>query len=77
MAHSRGNLFILSAPSGAGKSSLINSLVNRKSLVRTSNSPGSTIKINYFKLGDKLMLVDLPGHGYAKRAKHLVENLSF
>jgi len=62
--------------SNVGKSSLINSLVNRKNLVRTSNSPGSTIKINYFKLGDKLMLVDLPGHGYAKRAKHLVENLS-
>ncbi|MBY0581244.1 MAG: ribosome biogenesis GTP-binding protein YihA/YsxC [Rickettsiales bacterium] len=62
--------------SNVGKSSLINSLVNRKNLVRTSNSPGSTIKINYFKLGDKLMLVDLPGHGYAKRAKHVVENLS-
>lgn len=62
--------------SNVGKSSLINSLVNRKNLVRTSNCPGSTIKINYFKLADKLMLVDLPGHGYAKRAKYLVENLS-
>lgn len=62
--------------SNVGKSSLINALVNRKNLVRTSNTPGSTIKINYFNLGEKLVLVDLPGHGYAKRAKILVENLS-
>jgi GTP-binding protein len=62
--------------SNVGKSSLINALVNRKNLVRTSNTPGSTIKINYFNLGEKLVLVDLPGHGYAKRPKSLVENLS-
>ncbi|WPX96832.1 ribosome biogenesis GTP-binding protein YihA/YsxC [Candidatus Bandiella euplotis] len=61
--------------SNVGKSSVINALVNRKKLVRTSNTPGSTIKINYFKLAERLMLVDLPGHGYAKRAKHLVEDL--
>ena len=48
--------------SNVGKSSIINALVNRRNLVRTSNSPGSTIKINYFKLGDKLMLVDLQEH---------------
>ena len=63
--------------SNVGKSSLINTLVNRKNLVRTSNTPGSTIKINYFNLADKLTLVDLPGHGYTKRSKELVNKLSY
>ena len=63
--------------SNVGKSSLINTLVNRKNLVRTSNTPGSTIKINYFNLADKITLVDLPGHGYTKRSKELVNKLSY
>ena len=55
--------------SNVGKSSLINSLTNRNSLARVSNTPGRTKQLNFFSLGNKLMLVDLPGHGYAKAAK--------
>ncbi len=52
--------------SNVGKSSLINVLVNRKSLVRTSSTPGRTQLINFFSVNDRFMLVDLPGYGYAK-----------
>lgn len=52
--------------SNVGKSSLINTLVNRKRLVRTSRTPGRTQLINFFSINDRLMLVDLPGYGYAK-----------
>jgi len=53
--------------SNVGKSSLINLLVNRKSLVRTSNTPGRTQLINFFSVNnDSFMLVDLPGYGFAK-----------
>jgi GTP-binding protein len=55
--------------SNAGKSSLINALTNRKSLARVSHTPGRTREINFFKLGDRLMLADLPGYGYAKASK--------
>ena len=51
--------------SNAGKSSLINALTGRKSLARTSNTPGRTRQINLFSLGGKLMLADLPGYGFA------------
>ncbi len=51
--------------SNVGKSSLLNALTNRKSLARTSNTPGRTQEINYFEVGDLLYLVDLPGYGYA------------
>ena len=52
--------------SNVGKSSLINSLVNRKRLVKTSTTPGRTQLINFFIINAGLMLVDLPGYGYAK-----------
>src|SRR5512133_635443 len=52
--------------SNVGKSSLINVLVNRKSLVRTSSTPGRTQLINFFAVNDELSLVDLPGFGYAE-----------
>lgn len=52
--------------SNAGKSSLINSIVNRKDLVKVSSTPGKTKSINLFLLNDHLFLVDLPGFGYAK-----------
>jgi len=52
--------------SNVGKSSLLNVLVNRKSLVRTSSTPGRTQLINYFDLNEELYLVDLPGYGFAK-----------
>ncbi|MBL8381366.1 MAG: YihA family ribosome biogenesis GTP-binding protein [Burkholderiales bacterium] len=55
--------------SNAGKSSAINTLVNRKRLAFTSRTPGRTQQINFFALGDAKYLVDLPGYGYAKVAK--------
>lgn len=55
--------------SNVGKSSLINALTGRKALARTSNTPGRTQQVNFFNLGDRLMLADLPGYGYAKAPK--------
>ncbi len=52
--------------SNVGKSSLINALTNRKTLARISNTPGRTREINFFDLGGRLVLVDLPGYGYAR-----------
>lgn len=52
--------------SNVGKSSLINKLVNRKRLVKTSNTPGRTQLLNFFQVNDALSLVDLPGYGYAR-----------
>ena len=57
--------------SNVGKSSLINSLVNRKSLARTSSSPGKTQTINFYNVNDALYLVDLPGYGYAKASEQV------
>lgn len=57
--------------SNAGKSSLINALTGRKALARVSQTPGRTREINFFRLGERLMLVDLPGYGYAKASKGL------
>lgn len=56
--------------SNVGKSSLINALMNRKSLARTSSSPGKTQTINYYNISNAMYLVDLPGYGYAKAAIH-------
>ena len=55
--------------SNVGKSSLLNALTGRKRLARTSNTPGRTREINFFDLGGRLMLADLPGYGYAKAPK--------
>jgi GTP-binding protein len=52
--------------SNVGKSSLINTLVSRRKLVQTSSTPGKTRLINFFRVNDALMLVDLPGYGYAR-----------
>ena len=52
--------------SNVGKSSLLNAITKRKSLARTSNTPGRTQQINYFSVSNKLYIVDLPGYGYAK-----------
>jgi GTP-binding protein len=66
--------------SNVGKSSLINVLVNRKGIARTSSRPGRTQSINFFQLGSRLYFVDLPGYGYArvpmkvkKSWQHMVE----
>ncbi len=56
-----------SGRSNVGKSSLINSLLGRKSLARVSSSPGKTITVNFYDVDKKLFLVDLPGYGFAKR----------
>jgi len=55
--------------SNVGKSSLVNALTGRKTLARTSNTPGRTQQLNFFNLGDALNLVDMPGYGYAKVSK--------
>ncbi|MBQ9161943.1 MAG: YihA family ribosome biogenesis GTP-binding protein [Clostridia bacterium] len=55
--------------SNVGKSSLINSLLGRKSLARVSSSPGKTITVNFYEVDKKLFLVDLPGYGFAKRSR--------
>jgi GTP-binding protein len=55
--------------SNVGKSSLINALTGRNALARTSDTPGRTRQLNFFALADRLLLVDLPGHGYARAAK--------
>lgn len=60
--------------SNVGKSSLVNALTNRKTLARTSNTPGRTQQVNFFDLGGRLHLVDLPGYGYAKASKDKVQS---
>ncbi|MRH20906.1 ribosome biogenesis GTP-binding protein YihA/YsxC [Rhodovulum strictum] len=59
--------------SNVGKSSLINALTGRKALARASNTPGRTQEINYFTLGERHYLVDLPGYGYAEAPVAVVE----
>jgi len=55
--------------SNVGKSALLNALTGRKTLARTSGTPGRTRLLNFFKLGGRLILVDLPGYGYARASK--------
>lgn len=58
--------------SNVGKSSLLNALTNRKALARTSNTPGRTQQLNFFDLGHRLQLVDMPGYGYAAAGREKV-----
>ena len=60
--------------SNVGKSSLINALCNQKALARVSNTPGRTKQLNFFELGERLTLVDMPGYGYAQAAKSVKED---
>ena len=57
--------------SNVGKSTLVNALTGRKSLARASNTPGRTRQLNFFDLGGRLTLVDMPGYGYAQAAKEI------
>ena len=57
--------------SNVGKSSLINGLLNRKSLARTSSQPGKTQTINFYEINQMFYLVDLPGYGYAKASEEI------
>jgi GTP-binding protein len=59
--------------SNVGKSSLLNTLWNRKSMARTSAQPGKTQTINYYNVNDVCYMVDLPGYGYAKVSRELAE----
>ena len=59
--------------SNVGKSSLLNALTGRKALARTSNTPGRTRELNYFRVGEALHIVDMPGYGYAKAPKAQVK----
>ncbi|MBS0527100.1 MAG: YihA family ribosome biogenesis GTP-binding protein [Proteobacteria bacterium] len=59
--------------SNVGKSSLVNALTGRRTLARTSSSPGHTRQINFFDLGHRLFLVDLPGYGFAQVSKSMKE----
>ena len=59
---------VFSGRSNVGKSSLINTLLNRKSLARVSSTPGKTITVNFYDIDGKIYFVDIPGYGYAKRA---------
>lgn len=60
--------------SNVGKSSLINALTGRNTLARTSHTPGRTQQLNFFQLGERLMIVDMPGYGYAKASKAMIES---
>jgi len=60
---------VIAGRSNVGKSSLINLLLNRKSLARVSGSPGKTRTINFYDVNDSFRIVDLPGYGYAKYLK--------
>lgn len=57
--------------SNVGKSSLLNALTGRHSIARTSNTPGRTRELNYFRVGEDLAIVDMPGYGYARAEKKL------
>lgn len=65
--------FAFAGKSNVGKSSLINALINRKALARTSSQPGKTQTINFYNVEDALYFVDLPGYGYAKVSQETKE----
>ena len=67
----KGNLpeIVLVGKSNVGKSSFVNTMINRKSLARTSNVPGKTRQINFYNIDEKFYFVDLPGYGFSKMSK--------
>ena len=67
--------FALVGRSNVGKSSLINSLLNNKSIAKISSKPGKTLLINHFRINDKFYIVDLPGYGYATISKKIKQDI--
>lgn len=65
--------FAFAGRSNVGKSSLLNALMNRKGLARTSNTPGRTQELNFFDIGGQFRFVDLPGYGYARASRTKVD----
>lgn len=67
----KGNLpeIVLVGKSNVGKSSFVNTMINRKALARTSNTPGKTRQINFYNIDEKFYFVDLPGYGFSKMSK--------
>lgn len=66
---------VLVGKSNIGKSSFVNTMVNRKKLARTSSEPGKTRQINFYNMDDKFYFVDLPGYGYSKMCKNEQEQV--
>ena len=66
---------VLVGKSNVGKSSFINTMINRKSLARTSSEPGKTRQINFYNIDDTIYFVDLPGYGYSKMSKQEQEKV--
>ena len=71
MQYPKNNLpeIVLVGKSNVGKSSFINTMINRKNLARTSSQPGKTRQLNFYNIDDKFYFVDLPGYGYSKMSK--------
>jgi len=67
---------VLAGKSNVGKSSFINSMVNRKSLARTSSAPGKTRQLNFYNIDDRFYFVDLPGYGYSEMSKKEQEKVA-
>ena len=67
--------FALVGRSNVGKSSLLNTILNKRSIAKTSSKPGKTLLINHFKINDKFYIVDLPGYGYAKTSKKIINEI--
>ena len=65
------NEYVFLGRSNVGKSSLINTLCNKKSLARVSSNPGKTITLNYYIIDNSFYLVDVPGYGFANRSKDM------
>ena len=62
--------FVFIGRSNVGKSSLLNAITNRKNLAYTSSKPGKTITLNFYNVNDEILLVDVPGYGYAEKVKY-------
>lgn len=67
---------VLAGKSNVGKSSFINSMVNRKSLARTSSAPGKTRQLNFYNIDDRFYFVDFPGYGYSEMSKKEQEKVA-